>query len=352
MKKAAIFVFALALALALGVAAYAADDTFDPSLDVVTESNTITVTIENSPVFAEYKPELTIPCEGWYGAEVTLDGEAVDSSFADESVTFTVSQGGVYIIERVYLSAPSVRYFSLSFDTNGGSAIASLMLAKDGSMDLTNYVPQRSGHTFAGWFADAGLTEEITSVQMNGNKTVYAKWELDFTDVDTGAYYHDAVIWAIDKGITEGTSTTTFSPNDSCTRAEMVTFLWRAAGSPAAVNETNPFGDVNEDAYYYEAVLWAVERGITEGTSTDTFSPDDTCTRGQMATFPYRYADSPVVSDDNTFEDVDAAAYYYDAVLWASQEGITNGTSATAFAPNDICTRAQIVTFLYRYDTK
>lgn len=331
-----------------------AAETFDATIEVERSSDGRTITITTQPFPNGKTAVISVPCdESWSQAKVTdADGNELEASVADGYVSFTASGGGTYTIGRVDPPAPSVSYFSLSFDTNGGSAITSLMLEENSSVDLTNYVPQRSGHTFAGWFADAGLTEEITSVQMNGNKTVYAKWELDFTDVDTGAYYHDAVIWAIDKGITEGTSTTTFSPNDSCTRAEMVTFLWRAAGSPAAVNETNPFRDVNEDAYYYEAVLWAVERGITEGTSTDTFSPDDTCTRGQMAAFLYRYADSPVVSDDNTFEDVDAAAYYYDAVLWASQEGITNGTSATAFAPNDICTRAQIVTFLYRYDTK
>ena len=168
-----------------------------------------------------------------------------------------------------------------------------------------------------------------------------------FNDVAASDYYYDAVEWAVDQGITTGTSATTFSPNASCTRAQMVTFLWRANGSPAASGE-NPFTDVKSGAYYYDAVLWAVEKGITKGTSDTTFSPDQTVTRGQTVTFLYRSDGAPAVTGDNSFTDVAADAYYADAVQWAVNESITTGTSAATFSPLDNCTRGQIVTFLYR----
>ncbi|WP_347072143.1 S-layer homology domain-containing protein [Intestinimonas butyriciproducens] len=170
-----------------------------------------------------------------------------------------------------------------------------------------------------------------------------------FTDVTMDNYYFDAVLWAVDEGITVGTSDTTFSPDASCTRAQMVTFLWRAAGSPKASVSTCAFTDVDKDAYYYEALLWAVENGITSGTSATTFSPNASCTRGQMATFLYRDAKSPAVTGTHAFTDVKADAYYNDAVIWAAAEGITVGTSDTTFSPDADCTRGQMVTFLYRY---
>ena len=173
--------------------------------------------------------------------------------------------------------------------------------------------------------------------------------ENPFVDVKEDDYYYDAVIWAVGKGIAKGVTDTTFQPNASCTRAEMVTFLYRAAGSPEPTNKVNPFADVAEDSYYYKAVLWAVEKGIAKGTSETTFSPNDTCTRGQTMAFLYRYANSPAVSGSNSFVDVSETAYYYDATLWAVSEKVTEGTSATTFSPNDLCTRGQIVTFLYRY---
>ena len=173
--------------------------------------------------------------------------------------------------------------------------------------------------------------------------------ENPFVDVKKDDYYYDAVIWAVGKGIAKGVTDTTFQPNASCTRAEMVTFLYRAAGSPEPTNKVNPFTDVAEDSYYYKAVLWAVEKGIAKGTSETTFSPNDTCTRGQAVAFLYRYANSPAVSGSNSFADVSETAYYYNAILWAVSGKVTEGTSATTFSPNDLCTRGQIVTFLYRY---
>lgn len=170
-----------------------------------------------------------------------------------------------------------------------------------------------------------------------------------FVDVKQGDYYYDAVQWAVGKKITSGTSATTFTPDGICTRAQTVTFLWRSQGSPKAAGAENPFTDVSKDAYYYDAVLWAVEQGITNGTSATTFSPDATVTRGQTATFLWRVAKQPQVDQTaNPFADVTQDAYYYNAVLWAVAKEITNGTSSTTFSPDQGCTRAQIVTFLWR----
>jgi len=169
-----------------------------------------------------------------------------------------------------------------------------------------------------------------------------------FIDVDADAYYAEAVLWAVEKGITTGTSDITFSPNATCTRAQAVTFLWRAAGSPAPKSTEMPFDDVDEDAYYAKAILWAVEKGITNGTSDTTFSPNAECTRAQIVTFLYRSQKSPDAASKNPFTDVDENAYYAEAVLWAVDNKITKGATVTTFAPGAECTRAQIVTFLYR----
>jgi hypothetical protein len=173
-----------------------------------------------------------------------------------------------------------------------------------------------------------------------------------FIDVPAGSYYEDAVIWAVDKGITAGTSATTFNPNGICTRAQAVTFLWRAAGSPAAKSSAMPFTDVKAGSYYETAVLWAVENGITKGSSETMFSPDATCTRAQIVTFLWRSQKSPAAGMANPFADVAADTYYIDAVLWAVKHNITVGTTFSIFSPDEECTRAQIVTFLYRAHNK
>lgn len=171
-----------------------------------------------------------------------------------------------------------------------------------------------------------------------------------FTDVAEAHYFYAPVLWAVSEGVTTGTTATTFSPLNVCTRAQVVTFLWRAAGSPEPMKSSNPFTDVPENIYYYKAVLWAVENGITTGTSATTFSPESPCTRGQVVTFLHRAAGSPApTSSVNPFSDVKDSLYYYNPILWAVEMGITNGTSATTFGPEETCIRAQIVTFLYRF---
>ena len=156
--------------------------------------------------------------------------------------------------------------------------------------------------------------------------------------------------WAVEKEITKGTSDTTFSPDNYCTRAEAVTFLWRAMGSLKTSTTVTIFNDVSKDAFYFNAVYWAREQGITNGTGEKTFSPNDKCTRGQIITFLWRAANCPA-GGGKTFSDVPADSFYATAVSWAASNGITSGTTATTFAPDDYCTRAQIVTFLYRART-
>lgn len=171
----------------------------------------------------------------------------------------------------------------------------------------------------------------------------------NFHDVSRFDYFYDAVKWAAENGIASGTGRYTFSPNAVCTRAQTVTFLWRAAGSPLPRYRVCPFTDVNPRDYYYDAVLWAVEQGITTGLNANTFGPDVTVTRGQVATFLYRAASAAKPSTFNPFTDVKTTAYNYNAILWAYDNRITTGTSDTTFSPDAYCTRAQIVTFLYRY---
>ena len=170
-----------------------------------------------------------------------------------------------------------------------------------------------------------------------------------FNDVNQNAYYANAVEWAVKQGITTGTSGTTFSPNQVCTRAQVVTFLWRTNGEPEPSSTYNPFYDVSSRAYYYKAVLWAVENNITKGMSNNTFEPDTGCTRGQVVTFLWRAMYEPESSyDSSPFNDVSIWNYYAEAVLWAVENDITNGTSDTTFSPSQVCTRGQIVTFLHR----
>ena len=195
-----------------------------------------------------------------------------------------------------------------------------------------------------------GAVRSYTFENISASHTIEVQFRVrsSFVDVPSGSYYEDAVDWAVANGITTGTDAAHFSPDGICTRAQAVTFLWRAAGRPAPESRTMPFTDVPADSYYYDAVLWAVENGITKGTSSTTFSPDNTCTRAQIVTFLWRSEQSPAAGSSNPFTDVSADAYYADAVLWAVKEAITTGTTRTTFSPDAECTRAQIVTFLWR----
>lgn len=172
----------------------------------------------------------------------------------------------------------------------------------------------------------------------------------EFTDIRTDAYYTDAVLWAKEQGIAYGTTSTTFSPDDTATRAQMLTFLWRAKGSEAPSDTTsNPFTDVDSSAYYYDAVLWAVENNIVSGTTPTTFTPNAAVTRGQAMMFVWRSEGSPAPESTTCpFTDVSSTRYYYKSILWGAENSVTTGISETSFAPNAEVTRAQAVTFLYR----
>ena len=170
-----------------------------------------------------------------------------------------------------------------------------------------------------------------------------------FGDVgEETAFYFAPVYWAVARGITAGTSATTFSPNQPCTRAQVVTFLHRAEGEPEAESAENPFVDVKKSDYYYDAVLWAAESGVTGGTSDTTFSPNQPCTRGQVVTFLWRAAGEPATYAENPFVDVNENDFFSEAVLWAVANEITAGTSPTTFSPEQTCTRGQVVAFLWR----
>ena len=175
--------------------------------------------------------------------------------------------------------------------------------------------------------------------------TAAAGKEVKFSDVDEKAYYYDAVQWAVQQGITSGTSETTFSPDQECTCGQTISLLWRSAGSPAPKGQNNPFTDVKENAYYYQPALWAAENGIVTGTA---LHPDEPVTRGQFAAFLYRKAGTPAVGSKSSFTDVPGDAYYAQAVAWVAAQGIASGTGENTFSPDAVCTRGQIVTFLYR----
>ena len=231
-----------------------------------------------------------------------------------DTVTVTVKPDSGYVLETLTVT-----------DKNGNE----LTLKDKGSGKYTFTMP-RSRVTIEATFAE--IEEEP---------------DLFFVDVPTSAYYYDAVYWVAENGVTYGTSATTFSPDVIVSRAQMVTFLWRAHGSPAPRSSVNPFTDITSDMYYYDAVLWAVENGVTNGISATTFSPDATVTRAQAVTFQWRAAGSPAVSG-SSFADVADSAYYAGAVSWAVANGVTNGTGGSNFSPDVGVSRAQAVTFLWR----
>lgn len=251
--------------------------------------------------------------------ENTKNGEVISShKTADkgDTVTLTATPDKGYAVRRIIVTDSSDQKLTLT--------------EKDGKYTFT--------------MPSSNVTVKTTFIMDKSKDEVPNPFE----DVSANSYYYDAVQWAVKNGTTGGTSATTFSPDAPCTRAQAVTFLWRAAGSPAPSSTEMPFADVPADAYYRNAVLWAVENGITGGTSATTFSPDAPCSRGQIVAFLWRSKQSPMVAAENPFMDVNAADYYHNAVLWAAENGITGGTGANTFSPDAPCTRAQIVTFLYR----
>ena len=256
---------------------------------------------------------------GWYDSYYTIKATAGTGGSISPSGSVSVREGR----DQTFTITPDKSYAVSNVKIDGKSI---------GAVKSYTFENVRRPHTI-----------EVIFMKANGNPQTGV-----FVDVATGSYYEDAVDWAVENGITQGTDDTHFSPDGICTRAQAVTFLWRAAGSPKPETRTMPFTDVPAGSYYYDAVLWAVENDITKGTSDTTFSPNMTCTRAQIVAFLWRSEKSPAAGTANPFADVKSTAYYADAVLWAVKEDITRGTTSTAFSPNTDCTRAQIVTFLWR----
>ncbi len=234
-------------------------------------------------------------------------------------------------------------------DNTGTFAISGTLEEDQNSTVLSISAQDSAGNATTPQFAMVArqADEEVSPGTFDGSSGTTQQTN-KFVDVIPGSYYEEAVKWAVENGITQGTDATHFSPEDICTRAEVVTFLWRAAGSPKPKTDAMPFTDIPADSYYYNAVLWAVENGITSGTSDTTFSPDAVCTRAQIVTFLWKSESAPAAGSRNPFTDVAADTYYTDAVLWAAKEDITKGTGSTTFDPDMDCTRAQVVTFLWR----
>ena len=292
---------------------------------------------------------------------VELDEAALESIASGKTVTVSVQQANLTDAQQEAVSSLAQVAVVVDVDIVVGTVKQS---AFDGGRLTISipYIPEKGEDTstLAVWYIrDDGSIENkggsydaksgcfvFETDHLSRYLLVHTEQVMGFTDVPANSWYAGAVAWAVEQGITSGTSDTTFSPNVSCTRAQMMTFLWRASGSPKATG-VNPFIDVSADAYYYDAVLWAAEKGITSGTTATTFSPDTTLTRSQTVTFLWRANGSPVVSG-GSFGDVAADAYYANAVAWAVFEGITSGTGGNNFNPDADCTRAQIVTFMYR----
>ena len=336
----------LVLTLVCGGAAYAIDGLFD--LEAGRDENTVTVSVElNEDISAQnatvlqgelyYDPEVLEPVSvnashaySFLNCVISERHPRVQFSFVDENSDALTLPAGTMITAEFAVLADADAELRLEMDlqTADGTVVA----------DLTEYAtviyegePVCTEHEWDG----------LTCIYCGTTR------ENPFTDVPEDSFYFLPVLWAVDEGITNGASANTFNPGGDLLRAQVVTMLWRHAGSPV-VDGANPFDDVKKTDFYYQAVLWAVQNGITNGTTATTFGPMGVCNRAQVVTFLWRYLDSPDAVAENPFTDVDDAAWYGTPILWAVENGITNGISDTAFGVNTNCNRAHMVTFLYR----
>ena len=319
------------------------------------EGNPDTYTIETRTFTLENPTKSGYTFTGWSGTGLT----------GENNLTVTIEKGSTG--DRSYTahwryngSGHSYSYYTIKATAGAGGSISPSgnVSVREGRDQAFTITPDKGyavanvkidgksiGAVKSYTFENVSRTHtiEVIFMKANGNPQTGV-----FVDVATGSYYEDAVDWAVENGITKGTDDTHFSPDGICTRAQAVTFLWRAAGSPKPETRAMPFTDVPVGSYYYDAVLWVVENGITKGTSNTTFSPNMTCSRAQIVAFLWRSEKSPAAGTANPFTDVKSTAYYAVAVLWAVKENITKGTTNTTFSPDADCTRAQIVTFLWR----
>ncbi len=292
----------------------------------------------------------------------------VEGSGANALLEVSQSGGNITIsncnIGSMTVDGSTVHFYTMTAAcTVGGSITPSGSSTVAEGAELTYIIQPDNGYAVKAVYVDGvdvGATNLYTFQNISCNHSIYAVFEpadhadicpgKNFTDMpDVNSWAHEPIDWAITQGITTGISSTKFGPEDNCNRAQVVTFLWRAAGKPEPNVQSSPFADVPESSYYYKAVLWAVEKGITSGTSATTFGPEATCIRAQIVTFLWRFEGKPdPASKTNPFVDVPQGSFYEMAVLWAADNGITNGISATQFSPESTCNRAQVVTFLYR----
>lgn len=297
---------------------------------------------------------------------ITVQWTTDNGTAVGEPVTFSVDLSGV-----AYYQAPShggsgssggsaSTTYTLTFETNGGNAIAKVTKNKGTTIDLAQYAPTKSGATFEGWYADKGLTKKITSVKLDANTTVYAKWTeapvsgLPFGDVKSADWFYNDVKYVYEKGMMAGTAADVFAPNATTTRAMIVTILYRLEGSPA-VTGTSAFVDVPAGQWYTDAVNWAAANQIVKGTSATTFAPNASITREQMAAILYRYAqykgyDVTKKADLSGYSDNgQVSAYAKDALAWANAAKLINGVTNTTLAPQGNATRAQVSAILHRF---
>ena len=308
-------------------------------------------------------PELLLACGE--PTESTLSG--TDVTVRDDlDVVYTIKNSAVTMVAdfdyrdmaavygNVILNHGSggAMFYDCSFKTLAMDAIT-LHTVAEYDIIYETYPPQ----FYRNYYADKNsrlTAEQVRAMHSQYTAGAAPEWHdlfgEPFIDVDASDWFYQPVLWAVNAGVTNGMYPDLFCPNWKCTRGQVVTFLWRAAGEPEPTSTRIQFVDVAERDYYYKAVLWAVEKGITLGTSRTTFDPGSPCTRGQVVTFLWRACGEKRVGGSNPFTDVAPDAYYYDAVLWAVDAGVTNGLTPTTFGPDAVCTRAQVVTFLYRLD--
>ena len=307
------------------------------------EAQTVTITAASADAAIYYTLDGSDPLNGTlYTGPFTLEQSAVVRAVA-------VRGNSVSAETRVEFTIETVHNAVLSFVSNGGSVVERVELPVGTALDLSAYVTEREGYDFTGWYLDAALTQPITSLTLEADTTVYAGWRIrnPFVDVAEKDYFYDAVLWGVENGVVKGMDETHFEPETVCTRAQALTFLWRANGMPQPKTTTNPFVDVDASAYYYDAVLWGVENGIVKGMDETHFEPDTACSRAHALTFLWRAKGMPQASG-TTFADVPANAYYAQAVAWGVENGIVKGMDETHFEPDTLCQRAHAVTFLWR----
>ena len=312
-----------------------------PSVDSMTTTNQKLTSLPSASRSGSYS------FDGWY----------TEKSGGTKITTDTVFHAGTTVYAHwTYTGGGSSNYSYYTIKATagtGGSITPSGNVSVREGRDKTFTITPDKGYTVSNVKIDGrsiGAVKSYTFENVKRAHTIEVRFTRanEFIDVPSDSYFYEAVMWAVENGVTTGVSASRFDPNGVCTRAQAVTFLWRTAGSPEPETRTMPFADAPAGSYYYDAVLWAVENGITKGTSDTTFSPNDTCTRAQIVSFLWRSEKTPVASSRNPFTDVKPGAYYLDAVLWAVESGITKGTTAIKFSPDADCTRAQIVTFLWR----